>query len=405
MYNLNFFMFAITRFISIIGSSISYIGIYWVISLSYSEIVVSLLTFTFFLTRFISFTFLGPFADRYRSDKIIINTMVFRFILLLFVGLLFSFFELPTIFVFLVIVLQILPESLSNVSSTKIIPQIVEDKNLTQANSLLNFMNNFSMFLGMVIGGFLISFISLKGLFFLQAICYLIGVLLFKAVKLKGNQQTENRVVKKYIVEWKEGLVYIKENKWLLGLIAMAISANISIAPITFILAPYAINILNGDSLTFTMLENALLIGGLLSSLFLAKFNIKRLSLIYILSCLFQGIVMLVFGLSSGLVVSLICLLFIGIAVTVFNIPFTTLIQRNVEINNMGRIRSVTMAITSVISLISFVLGGIITTYIGIQNTLILFSILGTISTIVVLLHKPFSSLEITNKKVINSNF
>lgn len=387
MFNKNFVLLFSTSIISMLGSSFTYIAIYWTFSNNTTGTNLALLTTAVFLSRFLFFTFLSPFTDRYSPKKLIRITMLMRFIMLsVFSGALY-FFQIHIIWIILLMILQTALEALAGPSVTKLMVNVVDKDDLTRANALFGLNDRLGILIGMVLGGILIAKLSLDIVLFIEALGYFIGFLLISGLQIGLKKDEEIVKRRNYWYEWLEGIKYIFVNKWMLVVMSFAILTNLSIAPTVTLLGPYTVEVLRGDSSMFSYLELSSIIGSIITAFILSKWKFKNLNLFYSISiaCLVQSITIIFLGLNTNVPASLALLALLGMSVAFFNIPFNTIIQKSVPESLLGRVRSTLVALSTGASSIGYSLTGVVADITKVSYAFLIFGTCGLISILIIM--------------------
>lgn len=373
------FFFA-SNLISVVGNSISYVAVYWISAQILSPFELSLLIGSVFITRFLISTFGGPFIDNFNSSKILKFSLLLRIGLLLIVYLGLYFEKSTILFLIILLIVQTGIQVLSGNTAFKIIKLIVPEESLLKANSYLNTLERLGSLSGLVLGGVLIGSMEIENVIMLELIAHIVAFLLI--LNLKTNENNQDIVSFEYFSSLKEGLLYLKRDKWLMNILFAAIVANLIITPTNTLLAPYVKSVLEAGSTTFSWVQFSTVVGGIITSLWYAKSKfLKKVPLkkMFYISVILQGVIMITLSLQSNLAFSLINFLLLGGALSLFGIPFTTMLQKNTPDRLLGRVKSSMVALSTLSSAVFYVLSGYLTTFFTIQTVFLLFSSIGTV--------------------------
>lgn len=172
-------------------------------------------------------------------------------------------------------------------AASAIIPNIVNDEQLTQASSVEQFVSSFCMMAGMLISGFLYNLIGIGMIFILNALSYLISavseyyiVIPFTKMNNSKNKATIRQEFSKAIKELKEGYRYVRTNKVVYNLLLMNALFNLLCFPMVMVYTPYIFNtILKATPFQLSFPQGAIWIGMTVGSfivpLFLHRFKLK----------------------------------------------------------------------------------------------------------------------------------
>ena len=399
MINKNFSKLFIASTISTIGASMTYIALYWSYFELTSVVSLTLLTTITFISGFIFSLFLSPFCDKFKPKNLMAFTMVTRTALLAIFGFGILFFEIHIYFMIFMMVFLIALESLYDPASIKIITHIVDQENYTKANSWISILDRIGYLFGMLLGGIIVASVSLGTILLIEAFAFLIGAMIILNIKERVPQdETKHVEIESYFTMWKAGISYILKTKWLTGVLFVAIAANLAIAPSVTLLIPYTSEILNGDSIHYSVIQIASILGSITMAFILGKFKLNKLVTPFLIAAMLQSIVIMLLSLNSNIPVSIILMFLLGSFIALFNVPFVTLLQSYVPEHLLGRVRGGMVALSTGLSSLGYAFSGVITTQLGIQLTILLYGVLGFIIIICLIAMKPFSKLSIASQ-------
>ena len=170
---------------------------------------------------------------------------------------------------------------------TASIPQIVEEKNLTSANGIVNQVGSIVNFVGPILAGILYGLVGIKLIVVINAVSFLISAIMelfldipdVERVEVVHEEQNNQKgllsiiyFIKASFVEMKDNFFYLKkEKKVILGIIASYALCNIFLVPILSIIAPYFINIKLGlPSQVYGIVEGICVLGMILGGFWIS---------------------------------------------------------------------------------------------------------------------------------------
>ncbi|RJP02462.1 MFS transporter [Exiguobacterium sp. RIT452] len=361
--------------IAVVGASISYIAIYWTCAQLLSPSALSLLIGAVFLIRFVSSSLVGPWIDRVEPVRLLKGTVLVRFLLLGAVWFILTQTEATLLPLLGLLAVQTFLQVIGGNTAFKVVTRIVEAEQLPVANAYLSTLDRMGTLAGLLAGGLLIAEFSIEMILGMEAILHVVAWLLL--FPLPSTAADENKTTAKttYWSDLQQGFSYLRQDARLMRLLLFGFVANWMITPLNALLAPFAKDILKGGANTFSLLELALVIGGIVMSLLYARFA-DRLDLtqMFQLSTVLQGVFMLAIGLTTTLPLAFSGMLLLGMALSLFGIPFSTLLQQTTPDGLLGRIRSAMVAASTLCSAICFGLSAYLTTLFAIDTVFVLFS-------------------------------
>jgi MFS transporter, DHA3 family, macrolide efflux protein len=164
-----------------------------------------------------------------------------------------------------------------------IIPNVVQDNQLTQATSLNNFTGSFCAAIGLLVSGMLYSLIGIFAIFVINALSYFISGFLEAGVRLPDVEKAIRTgassfagSIRKTFRELREGFQYVVKNKLILNLTIFNAMFNLFVFPVVIVLFPYTFNvILKAEPFQLALSQSSGWIAILMSSL-LAPLLLKR---------------------------------------------------------------------------------------------------------------------------------
>lgn len=389
----------VSDLLSTVGTSFVYIAIYWLSAEQISASGVALLATGVFLIRFLVSTFVGPWIDRFVSASLYQTSLLIRLLALgiTLVGIGLTDVVLPWLLGLLVVqtILQIVG---GNAVFTWVV-DLVEDDQLPQANAYLATIERIGTLSGFLLGGMMVAHFSIASILWLDLGLHLVAWLL---VRHMTGQVAEGARVGSYREALLEGIHYVARDgrlKWILG---CAILANWMITPMNTLLAPYAKNVLSGNAQTFSALELATVIGGITMSLLYGKWVVSiRQDKLFRIAVVLQGLAIAIVAYMSSVPLAIGGFVLLGMALTLFGIPFATLLQRSTPAHLLGRVRTAMVAASTACSALCYGLSSYLTSLFSISFVFLLFSLSGLVLTAIwLLIHRNVSFTEARQDKV-----
>jgi len=221
--NHNFFFLWLGQIISQIGDRLGQMALIGLVYLRFSGSTIQLakiLSFTI-IPVFLIGPLAGAYVDRWDRRRTMYICDFLRAVLVFIIpffflsgqGILLIYF---TIFLVFCLGRFFIPAKLS------IIPELVEEKDLVMANSLVNTAGMIATFLGFGISGIIVEHLGVKSGFYLDALSFLLSAILIfliaqKKPSFKGLSKVGKEIVevirKSVLTEIKEGLFYFIEQK------------------------------------------------------------------------------------------------------------------------------------------------------------------------------------------------
>ncbi|MEW8976199.1 MAG: MFS transporter, partial [Exiguobacterium sp.] len=267
------------------------------------------------------------------------------------------------------------------------------------ANAYLATIERIGTLSGFLLGGMMVAHFSIASILWLDLGLHLVAWLL---VRHMTGQVAEGARVGSYREALLEGIHYVARDgrlKWILG---CAILANWMITPMNTLLAPYAKNVLSGNAQTFSALELATVIGGITMSLLYGKWVVSiRQDKLFRIAVVLQGLAIAIVAYMSSVPLAIGGFVLLGMALTLFGIPFATLLQRSTPAHLLGRVRTAMVAASTACSALCYGLSSYLTSLFSVSFVFLLFSLSGLVLTAIwLLIHRNVSFTEARQDKV-----
>lgn len=361
----NFWLFVTGRFVSQFGWAVQNVAIpLYVLDRTHSGGMMSLFVLAEMLPLAL-LPFAGVVSDRYNRKHMMVLFDVARGVILLMV-IAFNFLAIDQLLI--VTILLSFMGAFFGAATNALFPELVPEKELERANSVSATFNIVAMLVGPAMGGFLYGIGGIKlpvlinGLsFFGSGIFEILIHYEWKTRRISG--------VGEIAKDLKEGLQFLRKSRYLMVLIAFALSLNALGQPFGAILLPYAIReVLKLSSLQFGLVESAFMAGAILGNVIIALKMVKNPSRYIFHSLAINGITLLAFillvspllntGVVSGFIILSVISVVWGSANAFLNAPLNAKIQRGVPNELRGRVLSILVVMVNALTPLGIVLIG-----------------------------------------------
>lgn len=315
--------------------------------------------------RIIFMVFGGVIADKVKKTRIIFLCMLIE-VMLVFSIMTTLRLGIESIWVFVIVAFIFgISDALQIPARTSLLPLLVDQSQLTRANSIYSLNAS-----GAGIAGAFLAGLSIHQIGFYQTFLFMIiltGTAAFLTFFIRYEQvKTTDGNGKEvpFFISLKEGFLYVKSSKFLVALFMLAVLLNFFIAgPMTMGIPIIADQVFGGKTIVFSMLESTFLSGTILGAITLSILNLNkhkgRVSLIAI-TC--AGICLFFVGFTSTLAVMLGLIGSIGLLISLTNTPLMTLLQANTDTKMLGRVMSFLMVAAMGLTPLSYGLTSILIT-------------------------------------------
>lgn len=381
-------LFLSSQAVSLFGSSLVQYAIIWHITLTtQSGAITTIATLCGFVPQVLISLFAGVWADKYNKKMLIIFADASIAFSTLIIALLFLFGVDSMWLLFLVLGIRSVGSGVQTPTTTSFIPEIVPEKNLMRVNGINTTIQSVMMILSPAASGALLANVELEYILFIDVITAVIGISVFSFVKVDYEKKEMGKI--DYFASIKEGFLYMKHHKLISRMLVYLMVFNILITPLAILTPLMVTRSFGADPWYLTLNEMVFFVGNILGGALISawggfKNKIRTIGT----GCLVCGVFAVMLGLPFPFAVYLIWMGLTGITMPVFNTPFITLFQENVDPDKQGRVFSLITVITGSIMPLAMVLYGPLADYVKIESILIVTGVLFVAGTVFLLRDK-----------------
>jgi len=373
--NLNFLLLWLGQTISIIGDNLFQIALmWWVLERTGSTAAMATVAICAALPIIIAGPFAGTYVDRVNRKHLMIWMDLIRGILISIPGILFFMGRLEVWHIYVASLGLASMTAFFNPALNSCIPLIVQKDSLTRANSLNQLSRNLSGILGPALGGILVALVGSGWVMILDGITFGLSglaILFIRGVKMVVSDAKQRQ---HFFADLWEGLVFIRNKSVIFWNMVLLSLINFFIAPIAILLPVVVKEVLRMGPEGFGFLTSAISVGMFLGTLFLGiKGDVKRKGAVIILSIIFGGICLALFGISTSFSLSMFLLGLAGLTFSLVNVLIIVVFQTGIPHDKQGRIFGSLNTVVWGLRPISLALAGVLAVWVDV-HVLVFFS-------------------------------
>jgi DHA3 family macrolide efflux protein-like MFS transporter len=370
----NIVLFLLSQTISLFGSSLVQYAIMWHITLTtQSGVMMTIAIICGFLPTFFLSPFAGVWADRYNRKTLIIlaDSMIALSTLILAI-LFFIGYDMLWL-LFLVSAIRALGTAIQMPAVGAFIPQLVPQDKLTKVNATNGTIQALVILVSPMLSGALLTISTIEIIFFIDVITAIIAImvlLIFLQVPVHAKALQKQTIG--YFSDMREGFRYINKQEYIKKLFIFSAIFFVLAGPISFLTPLQVARSFGADVWRLTAIEVAFSIGMMMGGIIMVswggfknKIHSMTLSTLIIGGCTFA------LGIIPNFIIYLAFMGLAGIAIPIFNTPFTVLLQEKIETDFMGRVFGVLGMIISTMMPLGMLLFGPLADIIKIEWLLI----------------------------------
>ena len=363
----------------------------------------------------------GVLGDRFNKAKIMFLCDYIKGGIIVLATVLMLLFRSSDAHVLILFAVGILGNAVSGVFSPAagaLLPHIVAEEKLQQANAYFSIKSSLQSILGVVLAGILYAVLPIHLLFFLVGVCYLLSGVSEMFIRYEHKPSEEKLTLRLALSDMGDGLRYLKTQKALMAMMAAILFINFFFSPIGGNFLPYFVK--TDVAAAPGYLFDRVLTPELWSSVFSVMIGISSLLAAAILSARPQedkcgrkvavrlgyiAMVMILLtvgywllvdrGLSLNGFLILLCVgsLLIGFLVVMINVPTSTVLMRVVDRDKLSKVSSIVSIVSQGLTPISSVLAGSVLQYLGSTPLLLVCSLGFTATALFLLFNKQVRNI------------
>lgn len=314
-----------------------------------------------FATISLTYVLLGPFAgsivDRWDRRRVMIGADLFRFgVVLLIPTLLRMDIRMAYVTAFLVSAATMF----FNPARLSLMPDLVDDEELVEANSVFSVTEKTMDLLGFATAGVVVSLIGAIPTFYFDSATYLLSALLLGLVAATdAGRISRLPPAREMLQDLRDGAGFLWHNPVLRANTALFFVGPISVGVVTALTPMFSLRVLGTGAWGYGVLEASMglgaVLGGALVGRYLAR---RRMGPVILGGFLTMGLATTFMGLSSGIWVAAVWFAASGLGNMLFLINSISLVQRLTPPELRGRVFSLRMVIIQSGLMLSAAIGG-----------------------------------------------
>lgn len=354
MINRNFTLLWLGKIVSQLGDKFYAIALaWWILQKTNSPSIMGFFLLASALPAILLGLFAGVFTDRLQRKTLLVVTDIIRGALVLIVALLSMLGTLEVWHVFAIGICLSLATAFFDPAVQAIIPEIVDEEQLTRANGMSQMVSGICSVAGPLLGAVAVAVIGMTPVFLANGISYIMSAILAFFIR-SGRTVAPREPGGSLWKEMLEGIAFVRGQARIRFVLVIIAIAHFFMGCLTVTL-PFLANSLAGSGVNNLgylemMLGAGLLAGSLVISMRKKK-SVRESSLVYFIAA--AGICFLAIALAQllafqSVVVYLVVMSAIGACIAGAFIFWQSLLQRNTPENMTGRVFGISTLISNV---------------------------------------------------------
>jgi len=346
--------------ISMLGSQMSYIALFWwVYDSTGSSAALASVAIASAITRFLAGPLAGMFIDRVDRRRLMLAMNIVNALTMATVGSLLYFGQLQVWHVYISSILAAGATLVHRSALLASIPNLVTKEQLTRANSLDQIASSASGILGPALGGMLVGFLGSGPTMWLDAVTFLVAGASLALVSFASPRVAGERGLRETVTTAVSGFRFLFERRSLLCMVGLYGITNFMLAPTSVLFPIMASDVLKAGAEGLGFLTSALSVGMLVGGAFtwLLK-RVQRHGAAILIGFAVLGTSLALFGMTETLPLAMIALGVVGFAVAVLNVFESVIFQTRTPDEMRGRAFAALNALTQSLRPLSLAAAG-----------------------------------------------
>ncbi len=332
----------------------------------------------------------GVMADRFDRKRQMVLSQNANFLLSLILAVLVHTGHVQVWQVFATAILAGAVNAFQQPARQSLIPELVGRGELMNAIALNSGALNTTRTIGPAVAGALIATVGVAGAYYVQAALFLLATVWTIQIRLPEARERERQRYEGSLLQGVgEGLSYVRTNKVVLTLLALALVPIVLAQPYSSMIPVFARDVFQVGAVGQGVLLAVPGAGAVLGALLIAGVSgTKRKTAYLIGGVLVMGVALVAFAFSPGMAAALAALLLVGGASTSYRAVNQTLLQTNTEDAYRGRVMSIYLLDRGLAPLGSMLVGTL-AHFLGARDAVAIMGVLTAIFAVVVALRMP----------------
>lgn len=307
----------------------------WIFEVTRSSIFVSLLGASSTIIIVILSPFMGTFVDRLYKKNLMIVADSIRVTLMIVLAVITILGYFDFLYILLIFIVYSFGSTLHSPASDVALTVLVNDDELQEAVALRQTSNHLENILAPMVGGLLFSLFSPGNLFLINSVCFIVSLLILMTSNIPEQHKAKSK--QSFLVDLKEGMFILFQDKMLQTFLVSAAIINILGAAIMLTLRVIVIN-MEVSSLWWSIIFASSPVGIIIGAIISIKLKYQRNIFIYgFICCAVMGFFNILMGLANTILMLTIFFFLSGIAFGMGNTYFGVMYRRKIPVEKQGR--------------------------------------------------------------------
>lgn len=336
--NKNFVKYTVAQIVSVFGDVLFKISITWfAIESTNSILPIAIMLLLSYLPQLLVGFVGGFFVDKYDRKKIMVVCDVVSFALLFVIWIVSFGWSISIVMYYFARFFLSLMDVFYAPASMAYLPKIIPAKELVSANAFIRVVRESICVIGAGAAGIMVATLGANTIFIINGVTFLFAAMMILSIPIDGKVIRAEENIKFNFKSITKGFSYIRKDKFVKQFAIIIFLSNI-VYDITYNMpSVYARDVLQLGADGYGYIQTALSLGVVIGGLVLGVIKAKRVGIIFALSTIIAGLMLLLLGLNTNVLLGI--LLYFLFSLTDFlSIPCFTYLQLHVDDHIKGRV-------------------------------------------------------------------
>lgn len=373
----SFFIIWTGQAVSLLGSQlVQFALIWWLTETTQSATVLAMASLAGLLPQVVLGPFVGVLVDRWNRQRVLLFADSSVALATLLLAILFGLGVVQIWHVFVILFIRALAGSFHWPAMQASTTLMVPEQHLTRVQGLNQMINGGLNIVSAPLGALLLAILPIQGVIAIDVVTALFAIvpLFFIEIPQPRRIQEATRGLpafwRSFRGDMSDGLSYVRANRGLVMLIAMAVIINLMLNP-AFTLLPLLVNShFAGGALQLGWVNAAFGAGVIIGGALLGTWGgFKRRMFTSMSGLLVMGLGVLTLGFTPAayLWIAIVSIFFVGAAMSICNGPIHAIIQTTVAPEMQGRVFTLLNSLVSLMTPVGLIVAGPVADWLGVQ--------------------------------------
>jgi DHA3 family macrolide efflux protein-like MFS transporter len=370
---------------SLLGSMVVQFVIIWYLTITTrSPMVLAFANFFYYLPMILFMPIAGVISDKHNRKKIIIiaDSMQALTTVFLIILLLMGFTNVWIIFLFIGI--RSMFQAFHEPTVNAVVPTMVPKDKLSRVNGLSFLFGGVVQIIGPVLAGTLLIFMTVSQALWIDVITFVMAVipLIFITIPLVRSKREKVENDSSFIEEFRDGFKTLKSIPGFIILMIMAMLLNFLIQPLNTLMSYFAAVVHDASSLEYALISAGFqggIIGGAILTTLKKHWKNKIRVTFSVLVVVMVAYSMFALAPYRAFLYMIVFTFIMGFMLPIVNTLFQTIQQIVIPPEKLGRVGSINLTLSMVITPIGALLTGPLGEFLGVVTLFFMSGVLGVV--------------------------